>query len=145
MKCETCKKEVSKYARVCENCGALLKIEAKKLTAKDSKNYKSRVACISLAIVMLISIVGVRYIITRSVRLGSSPILYTTRNHLICYDEKTKSEKVLATGSFHNYLMSEGEFSDETVKMESMYYITQDEKKMIYRGNDTVSESVMDS
>ena len=145
MKCETCKKEVSKYARVCENCGALLKIEAKKLTAKDSKNYKSRVACISLAIVMLISIVGVRYIITRSVRLGSSPILYTTRNHLICYDEKTKSEKVLATGSFHNYLMSEGEFSDETVKMESMYYITQDEKKMVYRGNDTVSENVMDS
>lgn len=92
---------------------------------------------------ILLSIVGVRYILTRSVNLGNSPIVYTTSNRLICYDEKTKSEKVLATGSFHSFLTS-GIFSSEKEKMQSLYYITEDGKNMVYRGNDTVSDRIAD-
>lgn len=185
MKCETCKKEVSKFARVCEHCGTPIKIEGsyestyyfeditgkerdqqseqkgipkssqeteddrnrpggmKKPKTKMLNKYKVRIACASLSIVILLSVFGIRSIVTESVSLGNSPIIYTTSNQLICYDEKTKSEKVLATGSFENLFMSNYGFFDEKVKMDSIYYITEDEKKMVYRGNDKVSEGEM--
>ena len=187
MKCKTCGTEVSKFARVCSNCGTAIHVTvkydyldslAKKGTTKKKKQdrkvsanepvlpnaskdgmleeeieekvpflailkKKKRVVCALVCGMLILSVVGMRFLLTRSLVLGSELYFYISGESLMCYDEKTETTKALAKGEYASIHLFSRLIAGNSSWKDLIYSVTPDSNHMVYFGNNDTDGNII--
>lgn len=104
---------------------------------------KKRVVCVLVCGMLILSMVGVRFLLTRSLVLGSDLFFYISGENLMCYDEKTEVTKALAKGKYTSNDSFNRVFKWYSSWKDKIYSVTSDGNYMVYLG-DSDADSISD-